>query len=213
VLTKAERPLTDAERDNLTARLMNARGETGRALVKTGGASGLVCGLLAVATLFASDAPWMVVLSFWAILWLVFTLWIGLPWRKLMRGQISVFEEALRANRAREIRLQAGRVAEFEEEEDEGACYAFEHEPGACIFIVGQEFYEDDDFPNEDFLMAEILGEGNQTVDVMLVKQGKKLQPYRVIPAAVKVGLRIPDHLAVVRASLDTIEQALPAAD
>jgi hypothetical protein len=142
VLTKAERSLTEAERDNLTARLMNARAETRRALVKTGGASGLVCGLLAVATLFASDAPWVVVLSFWAILWLVFTLWIGLPWRKLMRSQISVFEEALRANRARAIRLQSGRVVEFEEEEDEGACYAFEHEPGACIFIVGQEFYE-----------------------------------------------------------------------
>jgi hypothetical protein len=46
---------------------------------------------------------------------------------------------------------------EFEGEEDEGACYAFEYGLDASIFVAGQEFY-DDDFPNSDFSIVEILG-------------------------------------------------------
>jgi hypothetical protein len=159
VVASIERALTDAERRQLEARLTAARRETALALVKAGSASALVCGALAAVTFLASDAPRPVIAGFWTILWLLFTLWIGMPGRRLMRGQVAVFEEALRTGRAREIRVTAGRVVEFEEEEDEGACYAFEHEPGASLFIVGQEFYEDDDFPNSDFSLIEILGE------------------------------------------------------
>jgi hypothetical protein len=153
-----DRPLGDAERRQLEARLANARRERALALVKTGAASALVCGALAVATLFASDAPRLVIIAFWGILAVVFTLWIGLPWHRLMRGQVPILEDALRVGRAREFRVQASRVVEFEEEEDEGACYAFELDPRAALFIVGQEFYEDDDFPNTDFSIVEILG-------------------------------------------------------
>ena len=210
MMTQTERLLSEEERSQLTARLANARAESSRALVKTGGASAAVCGLLAILTLLASDAPRALIVAFWVVLWLVFTFWIGLPWRRLMRGQTRAFEEAIRTNRAREIRLQTTRVVEFEEEEDEGACYAFDHDGNAAVFIVGQEFYEDDDFPNSDFSMVEILGERGRPIDVLIIKRGRKLQPERVVPAAVKSRLELPEHLTIVPGTLDRIEAALP---
>jgi hypothetical protein len=207
VVTSTERPLTDEERRQLRARLENARAESGRALVKTGAASAAVCGVLAVLTLVASTAPRAVVVGFWTVLWLLFTLWIGLPWRRLMRGQIPMLESALRAGRARVIRIQSPRVVEFEEEEDEGACYAFEHDGSSSIFIVGQEFYEDEKFPNADFSIVELLAESGTPIDSLVVPHGRKLGPERIIPAALKHRLELPDHLAVVAAPLAATER------
>jgi hypothetical protein len=193
----------------MRARLANARAESRRALLKTGGASAAVCSVLLTLTLLASEAPPVLIAAFWIVVCLVLTLWIGLPWRRLMRGQVRVFEEAIRTNLAREIRLQSTRVVEFEEEEDEGACFAFDHNGNAAVFIVAQEFYEDDDFPNTDFSMVEILGDGGRLLDVLLFKRGEKLQPERVVPAAVKNRPDLPEHLAVVPGRLDRIEASL----
>jgi hypothetical protein len=120
MMTRIERPLSDEQQSHLKARLANASTESMMALVKTGAASAAVCGVLAIVTLVASTAPRGVVIAFWALLWLVFASWIGLPWRRLMRGQARMLAEAIRTNRAREIRVQTTRVVEFEEEEDEG---------------------------------------------------------------------------------------------
>lgn len=209
MVTRSERPLTDDERRQLSARLQHARGETSRALVKTATASAAVCGVLAVCTLVASSAPAVVVVGFWAALALLFTLWVGLPWRRLMRDQIPVLESALHASRARVIRIQSPRVVEFEEEEDEGACYAFEHDADSSIFVVGQEFYEDDKFPNTDFSIVDILGQSGMPIDSLIVPHGRKLTPERLIPAALKRRLELPDHLAVIAAPLERIESAL----
>jgi hypothetical protein len=209
MMTQTERPLSEAEHSQLKARLTNARTESMMALAKTGGASAAVCGVLAMLTLFASGAPRALVVAFWAVLWLVFTLWIGLPWRRMMRGQARAFAEAIRTNRAREIRLQTTRVVEFEEEEDEGACYAFDHDGNSAVFIVGQEFYENDEFPNTDFSMVEILGERGQAIDVLIVKRGRTLRPERVVTATVKNRLELPEHLTIVPGTLDRIEASL----
>ena len=204
-----ERALTQQERQHLSGRLERARTESRTALLKTGGASALVCGVLAIATMLASDAPGWVIGLFWLVLGLVFTAWIGMPWRRLMRGQVVLLEEGLRVNRARVIRVQSPRVVEFEEEEDEGACYAFAQDAGRSVFIVGQEFYEDDDFPNSDFSVVEILGGGGTPIDTVIEKHGIKLTPERIVPAATKIRLEIPEHLSVVAEPLDTIEEAL----
>jgi hypothetical protein len=209
MMTRIERPLSDDEQSQLKARLANASTESVMAFAKTGAVSAAVCGVLAIATLVASTAPRALVIGFWAVFWLVFTVWIGAPWRTLMRGQARMFAEALRTNRAREIRLQTTRVVEFEEEEDEGACYAFDHEGNAAVFVVGQEFYEDDDFPNTDFSMVEIVGERGQAIDVLIVKRGRKLRPERVVPAVVKNRLELPEHLTIVPGSLERIEASL----
>jgi hypothetical protein len=209
VLSRHERPLSDAERATLTLRLQQARRESRLALVKTGAASSAVCGLLGVLTALASDAPLAVIVAFWLALATLFTAWIGWPWRKLMRRQIPVLEGALRTARVIDTRLTSRRVVEFEEFEDEGACYAFAQEDGSCVFVVGQEFYDDDDFPNTDFSIIDVIGENGLPVTSWLTKVGAKLRPERVVPAAMRDALEIPEHLVVVETPIDHIEAAL----
>jgi hypothetical protein len=210
MLNPIERPLSDSERQHLTERLHGAHSESRTALLKTGAASAAVCGVLMVLTLWLSDAPAFVILVFWACMATIFALWIGLPWRRLMREQIPILEDGLRTNRARERRVRSDRVVEFEEEEDEGACYAFAQDGGAStIFVIGQEFYEDDDFPNSDFGIVEILGGSGRPIDVLVAKHGRKLAPERVIPADVKNQLDLPEHLDVVETPVEQIESAL----
>jgi hypothetical protein len=143
-----------------------------RALVKTGGVSTLVCAVLLALTLLASDAPWWIVTAFWLVLAAVFTLWIGMPWRRLMRQQVVSFEAALRANTARVTRVQSDRVIEFEEEEDEGACYAFALSDGTTVFICGQEFSGEERFPNSDFSLIDVLGPESNPITTLLEKNG-----------------------------------------
>jgi hypothetical protein len=171
--------------------------------------SAAVCGILAILTMLASEAPRWVIVFFWAALTVVFTLWIGLPWHRLMRQQVVFFDDALRASRARVTHVQSSRVVEFEEEEDEGACWAFEHGPGTSLVIVGQEFYEDEDFPNSDFAIVEFLGTRGQPVTSVLEKAGTKLRPERVVPVSVKQGLEIPETLTVANAPLERVEEGL----
>ena len=204
-----ERPLTGAERAALTTRLDLARRERRLVLAKTTISSLVVCGFLGVLTYATSDAPLWVIVLFWSVLTGVLTLWIGLPWYRTMRQQVEWLEDALRASRARVIRIRSPRVIEFEEEEDEGACYAFEHGPDASIFIVGQEFYEDDDFPNSDFALIDLLGTHGNAIDTLIDKAGTKLIPERVVPARVKRMIEIPEHLTVIQAPLEHIEDAL----
>jgi hypothetical protein len=199
-----------AERQGLLVRLAAARRETRLALLKTSAASVIVCGVLALLTLAASDAPRSVIIAFWSALAVLFALWIGLPWHRTMRQQVVWLDDALVANRARVTRITSDRVVEFAEEEDEGACYAFEHGPGAVVFVVGQEFYEDFDFPNSDFSLVELLGSHGRPVDTLLNKTGQRLLPERVIPASTKWQLEIPEHLTVVDAPLDRVEEFLP---
>ena len=89
------------------------------------------------------------------------------------------------------------------------ASYAFDDDGTSSVFINGQEFYEDDDFPNSDFSMIELLGTSGMAVDVLLLKRGRTLRAERVIPASVKDALELPQHLEVVPAPLERVESAL----
>src|SRR5262245_15973119 len=200
------------ERAGLAERLTRARRESRVALAKTALASLLVCGVLAVLTRLASDAPTSVIIAFWSLLAVVFTLWIGLPWHRTMRQQVASLGDALQAGRARVTHVQAPAVVEFEEEEDEGACYAFAWGTDASRFIVGQEFYEDVDFPNSDFSLVDVLGTHGRPVDTIIVKFGTKLTPLRVVSANAKRLLEIPDHLTIVNTPVDSVELVLPKA-
>ena len=205
-----ERPLTADERAQLSARLTAAVASRRGALGKAAISSLLVCGLLAMLTSAASDAPLWIILLFWSALGLVFTLWIGVPAQRVMQEHESVLSDALLASRARVTRVQSERVVEFEEEEDEGACFAFDYRDQTSVFIVGQQFYEDDDFPNSDFSIVDLLGTHGRPVDSMLVKAGRKLVPARIVPADIKRLVQVPDHLSVIGAPLDRVEAALP---
>ena len=75
MLTTGERPLTPAEVRTLTGRLAKAREESRSALVKLGGVSFLICGVLGLLTGLASKSPAWVVALFWSTLAIVFTVW------------------------------------------------------------------------------------------------------------------------------------------
>jgi hypothetical protein len=217
-----ERTLMEAEKRELEARIRRLQSIVRFSLPKAAAASLIVCGTLAALTLFVSDAPRAVIVGFWVALAVLFTLWIGLPGRTGLRRQAIALEAALQHDRARVFRVQSTRVVEFEEIEDEGACYAFDisdglpagalAKAGRVLFVLGQEFYAGDDFPNSDFSLATVLGPGNAIVDEIFTKTGAKLEPERRIARDVKDRLTIPDHLEVIEADLTTIESALPPA-
>jgi len=209
MISRFERALNAGERAELTARLRRAQSESATALLKSGAASAAICAVLGILTALASEAPVPVIAAFWCGMALLFTIWVGWPWHRLMRQQIPMLEDALVADRAIETRIQSTRVIEFEEVEDEGACYAFEHEEGLSLFVVGQEFYEDDDFPNTDFSIVDLLGAGAVPVVTLLLKPGSKLRPERVVPATIKNALELPEHLTVLPVPLERVEDTL----
>jgi hypothetical protein len=100
-------------------------------------------------------------------------------------------------------------MAELEEEEDEGACYALQLENNKIIFVTGQDDYASAWFPNTDFSLVEIYGDGNVLVEGFIEKNGKKLTPQRTISAKVKSKLRIPDHLEVIDGGPGDLENLL----
>jgi len=212
VADATERTLTADERAQLSARLTEARAGRRAALAKTAISTLLVCGFLALFTIAVSRAPSWLILLFWSSLVVVFVLWIGVPQHRMMRERESMLSDALVASRARVTRVQSARVVEFEEEEAEGACYAFDYRDQRSVFIVGQAFYEDDDFPNSDFSLIDLLGTHGRPVDSTLVKAGRKLAPDRIVPADTKRLVQVPDHLSVAPAPLDRVEAALPRA-
>jgi lysylphosphatidylglycerol synthetase-like protein (DUF2156 family) len=193
VADATERALTADERAQLSARLTMAEAGRHSALAKAAISSLLVCGVLAIFTLAVSSSPRWTILLFWSAVVIVFTLWHGVPVHRMMREHESMLSDALRTSRTREWRVQSERVV-------------------ASVFVVGQQFYEDDDFPNSDFSILDLFGTHGRTVDSVLVKTGRKLLPARVVPAEVKRLVQIPDHLTVVGAPLDRVEAALPRA-
>ena len=212
VADATERALTADERAQLSARLTEARAGRRSALAKTALSTLLVCGFLALFTIAVSRAPSWLILIFWSALVVVFVLWIGVPQHRMMHEREEMLSDAPLASRARVTRVQSTRVVEFEEEEDEGACYAFDYRDQRSVFIVGQAFYEDDDFPNSDFSLIDLLGTHGRPVDSTLVKTGRKLVPGRIVPADTKRLVQVPDHLSVVPAPLDRVEAGLPRA-
>jgi hypothetical protein len=214
-----ERALTDAEKRELEARIERLQTMVRFRLPKATVASVIVCGALAALTLLVSDASRGVILAFWLGLAVLFSLWVGLPGRTGPRRQAALLEAALRHNRARVFRVQSTRVVEFEEIEDEGACYAFDvgegspaeasAKAGRVVFVLGQEFYADETFPNNNFSLVTVLGPGNAVVDEIFTKNGTKLEPERRIARDVKDRLTIPDHLEVIDADLATVETFL----
>ena len=204
-----ERRLTDDEKRELGTRLDRLQSMIRVGLPKAAAASVIVCGALAVLTLLVSDAPRALIVGFWLALAVLFTLWVGLPARAGPRRQHAVLSAALQHDRAQVFRVQSNRVVEFEEIEDEGACYAFDVGEGRALFVQGQEFYADDEFPNSDFSLVTVLGPGNMVTDEIFTKSGAKLEPERRIARDVKDRLTIPDHLEVIDADLATIESSL----
>ena len=205
-LEPTRRPLTDSERRLLQSRIrdLQARGRRGRTVAVP--ITAAVVLVLWLATMLASDAPPLVITGFWLLFGVGLALWMRHDASKDARSlgaMASGLQSALKMSAADVYDVRARAFAEFEEIEDEGACYAFELSDNRLLFVVGQEFYESAKFPSLDFSLVHVLNEAGQTVDVVMDKRGPKAKPARTIPASVKEGMDMPEHLEV---RLGTIE-------
>jgi hypothetical protein len=98
---------------------------------------------------------------------------------------------------------------EFEEEEDEGACYAFQLDKCQIVFVSGQDFYPSAKFPNTDFSVVNIYADDGKLVESLIEKNGDKLKALRKISSRAKSGMTIPGNLETVDGDLSQIEQVL----
>lgn len=209
-LEPTRRPLTDAERRFLQSRIrdVQSRGRRGRAVAVP--ITAVVVLVLWLATMLASDAPPLVITGFWLVFGIGLALWMRRDANKDARSfntMAADLQSALKMNAADIYDVKARAFAEFEEVEDEGACYAFELSGNRLLFVAGQEFYESAKFPSLDFSLVYVLNESGQTVEMVVDKRGPKAKPTRTIPASAKEGMEMPEHLDV---RFGTIESLYP---
>ena len=212
-LDSRQRQLTTAE-----ARLLRARASSLRGGGRRAHSTGLWIGIGAIAvlwalTMLASDAPAIVITGFWLLAGAIIVLWVRRDLgadRNTSDALAANLESALRRDLALVYDIRASGFAEFEEVEDEGACYAFQLEGrDELVFLSGQEFYAEARFPSLDFALVFPLDEAGGRVDMLIEKRGARARPDRVVPASVKQTLTFPEDLRIVHGTLDGIEETL----
>ncbi len=169
----------------------------------------ILFGALWALTICTSDAPWPMVTAFWLGVGILMATWT-LVGEKLRRRQSGAWlADALSRNLADVIRVSSEELVEFEEIDDEGACYAFQVSDNEILFIEGQEFYSSAKFPNTNFEIVRIFDSRGSLAEEFIRKIGIKLKASRQVSAEVKRRLRMPEHLARVRGRLQDLEQIL----
>ena len=211
-LEPTQRPLTAPEVRTLRSRgaALVRRGRRATASAIPIGAGFI--GVLWALTMLASEAPWTVVTGFWLLVGAGITWWARRDLKKDQWQSDAVADRiasALRRNIADVYEIRATAYVDIEEEEDEGACYAFQVAPQTLLFITGQEFYASARFPSLDFALIYPLDEHGQSVDMLIQKRGHRTAPVRRVPATVKTTLDIPEHLELRTGTLDGIEACL----
>ena len=167
-----------------------------------------IFGVLWAGTMIATKTPWYIVSPIWFGIGSVIFLWIHFSEKPKEKANVELYAETLRRNQALETRIQSDEMVELEEEEDEGACYAFQLNGKRIVFVSGQGFYASARFPNSDFSLVRIYSE-NQVLVEIIEKHGKKLKPKWKISAERKAKLKVPDHLEVIEGTLDDLEKLL----
>ncbi|HXV59808.1 MAG TPA: hypothetical protein VEK15_03875 [Vicinamibacteria bacterium] len=210
-LRPSTRSLTESERRFLRAKIRDLKSRAGRG-PHVVGLGALVIAILWALTLMASEAPWPSITLFWILVGGSILLWVRRDMRKdltHLSDKALSFESALRRNEAEAFHIKAKSFVEFEEIEDEGACYAFDIDEGRIVFVVGQEFYPEAKFPSHDFSLVYLLEERGNSVDMVIEKRGPKASPERVVPGDFKRQVEIPEHLEMIIGSLGQIEEIL----
>jgi hypothetical protein len=207
-LVPVRRTLRPAERRLTQARIKSLGVRARRASTRAVPVTAAIVSVLWIWTILASEAPWHVITAFWITVGGALALWV----RRNLRGNTGHFqrmmqemESALVRSEADVYDVRARAFAEFEEVEDEGACYAFELDGSRLLFITGQEFYESAKFPSLDFSLVYVLDEQGQAVEMCIDKRGPKATPAHTIPASLKDTLDIPEHLEIRPGTLDDV--------
>jgi len=98
-----------------------------------------------------THAPWYIVSAIWFGIGSVISLWSYFSEKPREKAAVELYADALRRNQARETRIQSHEMVELEEQDDEGACYAFQLSGKRIVFVSGQDFYSSARFPNTTF--------------------------------------------------------------
>jgi hypothetical protein len=213
-LSVTRRTLRESERRMLRAKERVLESDSRRARkapLKVG--SGVLV-FLWLLTLSLSNGPYEVVTGFWAVVGVGILLWVARDARIESRDLARIAQgcsSALRSNRADVYGVRAVSFAEFEEVDDEGACYAFQLPNEHVLFVSGQEFYESARFPCLEFDLVHVFDEGDRPVDMMIHKRGPKALPALTVPASEKLRLEIPEHLETRRGSIHELDRILKA--
>jgi hypothetical protein len=212
MLDASRRPLTETQSRLIRAKIrsLTTRGRRASA-ISIPITAGFVL-ILWLWTILASNAPWLVVTAFWISVGGGIALWVRRDMRTHaghLEGMARSLESALRRDAADVYDVRAKAFAEFEEIEDEGACYAFELDDNRLVFVTGQQFYDSARFPSLDFSLVYVRDEAGQTVDMLIDKRGAKAIAAKKIPAATKQKLDMPDHLEVRIGTIDDLETVL----
>lgn len=213
-LESRRRPLAAAERRLLSGKIRRYGAHPGAVERSARLASAGIFALLWLLTLVLTDAPWPLVTGFWLVLGVLIHLWVLRDLRKESRhlpALVRSLEGALERDEAESFDVVAVAYAEFEELEDEGACYAFDLGDGRLVFLAGQQFYPSARFPSLDFSVVYPLDGGGRPADMWIEKRGAAFPPARIITASLKGELaeRIPLTLEVVHGRLDELEELL----
>lgn len=129
-------------------------------------------GMMAIATAADKKGPaWYYEALISIAIALPISLWVYFDLKPKFLLDLQRYENALRRNQACVTRIQSNAVVEFEEEEDEGACYAFQLSEGRIVFLSGQEFYTSARFPNSDFSVVDIHEDDGTLVEVYREKR------------------------------------------
>jgi hypothetical protein len=208
------RPLSDIERRLVTCVLAVRR----RRLSRLGRRLGIwnllvfagLWGLTVLVTMGDKKGPpWYISGLIWVGIALPICVWSYRGARPKLLSDVHLLESSLRQNEAKVIRIQSLAMVEFDEVEDEGACYAFQLKSGHIVFIEGQDFYRSARFPNSDFSLVDIYAENDVLAVSFIEKHGLKIVPIRKIPAQEKARLKIPIHLESIEGELNQLESLL----
>ncbi len=174
------------------------------------GIAGIICILGKV---LSEDTPpiWFFLLIFWGAGAFLSVLLVKSALRdnRAVSQSLSNFRDALQHARARVERIQAQRMIEIEEFEDEGACYFFEIDDRRLFQLSGQEYYSSTQFPSTDFSLIDILDSHGNPVASFLEKNGTKLEPCKIISATDKIKNLIPYDQRFIDCSIDAFEKYL----
>jgi len=139
----------------------------------------------------------------------VIFLWVYYSKKPKGKAGLEIYAEALRRNKALETRIQSDEMVELEEDEDEGACYAFQLSGKQILFVSGRTSAPRRDFPTAIFHWFTSMGKTKFLVETFIEKHGKKLRPKRKISAELRSKMKVPNHLQVIEGKLDDLEELL----
>src|SRR5882724_1294190 len=135
----------------------------------------IVSALLSLPVLLSGEGPWYLVLGLIVPGVGLSVVWGSISARKESNFRIRELEEVLSKNRASVIHIKSDKMVEFEEIEDEGACYAFQVAENKIAFVCGQDYYASAKFPNTDFCLIAIYTRAGSPVEGGIEKLGQKL--------------------------------------